>query len=157
MRRFRTLANAPVTVLAIVLAMVLAFTMAGCRQAPSSTEHEKESSDERSIGDVWHKAKLRGVSFRAVGQEPGWLLEISDGQGILLVTNYGENTLEFGYTMPTVVQGEGHSEYLLDGGNTVITIYDKPCSDTMSGEAFQKTVTVDHRESRLSGCGRSLH
>ncbi len=44
---------------------------------------------EWSIDSVWHRAKLRGVAFRAIGQEPGWLLEITNGTEILLVTDYG--------------------------------------------------------------------
>ncbi len=44
------------------------------QQSPSPTE----VVDEISINDVWHQAKLRGVSFRAIGQEPAWLLEVTN-------------------------------------------------------------------------------
>jgi len=37
-----------------------------------------EVVDETSINDVWHKATLRGVSFRPIGQEPAWLLEVTN-------------------------------------------------------------------------------
>jgi len=35
--------------------------------------------------DIWVDAKLRGVYFRAVGNEPGWNLEISAGGAMVQV------------------------------------------------------------------------
>jgi len=60
---------------------LLALVLCGCTPA---------ESPEASFGGVWQQAKLRGVSFRAIGQEPGWLLEITDSSEILLVTDYGK-------------------------------------------------------------------
>lgn len=37
----------------------------------------------------WEEAKRRGVDFRAVGDEPGWWLEIERGERIEFVTDYG--------------------------------------------------------------------
>jgi hypothetical protein len=34
----------------------------------------------------------RESDFRAVGQEPGWLLEIRHGRDMLLITDYGADT-----------------------------------------------------------------
>ena len=67
---------------------LLALVLCGCTQA-ESPKTTAPPIDEASIGGVWHEAKLRGVLFRAIGQEPGWLLEITDGSEILLVTGYG--------------------------------------------------------------------
>ncbi|HEY6362032.1 MAG TPA: MliC family protein [Vicinamibacterales bacterium] len=36
----------------------------------------------RIVRDPWQEARDRGVDFRAVGQEPGWHLEIDDGESI---------------------------------------------------------------------------
>ncbi len=38
---------------------------------------------------VWERAKLDGADFRAVGNEPGWHLEIIAGSRIVLVADYG--------------------------------------------------------------------
>jgi len=34
---------------------------------------EPEGEEEITVRNVWHAAKLRGVAFRAIGQEPGWV------------------------------------------------------------------------------------
>ena len=38
---------------------------------------------------IWEDAKFRGADFRAVGNEPGWNLEISAGGSIVYVGDYG--------------------------------------------------------------------
>jgi uncharacterized membrane protein len=40
--------------------------------------------------------------------------------------------------------------------DTSVLIEGKPCSDTMSGEKFETTVTVTTGEKTLKGCGRAL-
>ena len=113
-------------------------------------------SDDEAITDVWHQAKLRGVAFRAIGQEPGWLLEITNGAEILLVTNYGEARTSYPYVEPVVFQDERRTEYRLPDYETLIEIRGIPCTDTMSGEKFEASVTVTQVETRLDGCGRAL-
>jgi uncharacterized membrane protein len=107
---------------------------------------------------VWEAAKLRGVDYRALGQEPGWQLEISS-RGFLLVTGYGENRVEFPYAEPQVNQAERSTRYesQLDGDNIHITIRGEECSDSMSGETFNSKVEVSWQGETLRGCGRALH
>ena len=112
--------------------------------------------DESSITGVWHKAKLRGVSFRAIGQEPGWLLEISSGTGIFLSTNYGQSKNHYQYTDPEVDVEARRTLYITGDGDVEILIKGKDCKDIMSGEQFSVTVTVTIREKQLAGCGRAL-
>lgn len=38
----------------------------------------------------WDDARRRGVEFRAIGQEPGWMLEIDAGKSMYLLADYGE-------------------------------------------------------------------
>jgi uncharacterized membrane protein len=97
--------------------------------------------DEWSIDSVWHRAKLRGVAFRAIGQEPGWLLEITNGTEILLVTDYGQNRQLYPYVEPVVYQEE---------------IRGQRCTDVMSGEEFEVSVSIIMTDRRLEGCGRAL-
>jgi uncharacterized membrane protein len=108
---------------------------------------------------VWEAAKLRGVDYRALGQEPAWQLEIRTGTGFLLVTEYGENRVEFRYAEPQVNQAERSTRYesQLDGDNIHITIRGEECSDSMSGETFSSKVEVSWRGKTLRGCGRALH
>lgn len=113
--------------------------------------------DESSINNVWHKAKLRGVSFRAIGQEPGWLLEITMGTEILLVLDNGQTRSTFPYVEPIVDIEERRTEFVLEDYGTVIEILDEPCRDVMSGEEFSVSVTIKLTDKSLRGCGRALH
>ncbi len=115
-----------------------------------------EAVDEASINDVWYKAKLRGVSFRAIGQEPAWLLEISKGTELLLVTNYGETRASFSYVEPVVHQEKHRTTFVLGADSAVIENLDRPCQDIMSGEQFPASVTIRQSDTTLHGCGRTL-
>ena len=130
--------------------------VAGCTP-PEHVESPSPAFDESSINDVWHKAKLRGVSFRAIGQEPGWLLEITTGTEILLVTDYGGTRTAYSYVEPEVDQEHRRTRFVTGDGDVEVLIEGKDCQDVMSGEQFAVTVTVTLGERRLAGCGRALH
>ena len=108
---------------------------------------------------VWEAAKLRGVDYRALGQEPAWQLEISAEEGFLLATDYGANRLEFPYAEPEVNQAQRTTRYAsqLGGNNLNITIKGERCTDSMSGETFSSRVEVVWQGKTLLGCGRPLH
>ena len=113
--------------------------------------------DESSMTNVWHQAKLRGVSFRAIGQEPGWLLEITTGTEIFLSTDYGQSKTHYQYTDPEVDVENRRTLYITGDGDVEILIEERDCKDTMSGEQFSVTVTVTIMQKQLAGCGRTLH
>ena len=112
--------------------------------------------DEWSIDNVWHRAKLRGVAFRAIGQEPGWLLEITNGTEILLVTDYGQNRQLYPYVEPVVYQEERRTQYVLESYGVTVEIRGQRCTDVMSGEEFEVSVSIIMTDGRLEGCGRAL-
>jgi len=108
---------------------------------------------------VWEAAKLRGVSYRAIGQEPAWVLEIDREKGFLLVTDYGQNKQQFPYSeaVSDAQQKTGHYSSELNGEPVEITITGQSCQDSMSGEAFSSQAEVNWRGQTLRGCGRALH
>ena len=108
---------------------------------------------------VWEGAKLRGISYRAIGQEPPWILEIHRENGFLLVTRYGENKQQFPYVEPLTDVTQRASSYTSEanGESITITIQGGKCEDSMSGEAFSSGVEISWREQSLRGCGRALH
>jgi uncharacterized membrane protein len=112
--------------------------------------------DEWSIDSVWQRAKLRGVAFRAIGQEPGWLLEITNGTEILLVTDYGQNRHSYPYVEPVVYQEERRTQFVLESYGVTVEIRGQHCSDVMSGEKFESSVSIIMTDRRLEGCGRAL-
>jgi putative lipoprotein len=135
--------------------VLLGVTACGSQEQEPVQEDPVAREQELAKNNVWHAAKLRGVAFRAIGQEPGWLLEITNGEEILLVTDYGKNKKTYPYVEPREDQAT-HKTVFQVNDNTSVLIEGKACSDSMSGESFEVTVTVTQGEKTLKGCGRAL-
>lgn len=105
---------------------------------------------------AWEEARRHGVDFRAVGQEPGWHLEIREGERIRFVYAYGER--EAVVPAPEPIQADGRTVYRAqtEAHDLTATITDEPCTDAMSGERFPATVTVTLDGQTYRGCGRPL-
>lgn len=108
---------------------------------------------------VWEAARLSGVNFRALGQEPGWVLEIGRNNNILYAHNYGQDTVKAPAPSPIIgVDDESAQSYQTrtEDHTLFIEIFNRPCSDAMSGFSFPATVEVTLDGNTLSGCGRWL-
>lgn len=107
---------------------------------------------------IWEHAKLSGVDFRAVGNEPGWHVEIA-ADSIRLVTDYGARSRVIPTPEPRTDTITGRTVYraVTDGDPVEILLELAPCRDTMSGERFETTVAVLLEGRTLRGCGRALH
>jgi putative lipoprotein len=143
----------------LVLLIATTCLTAGCGSPPPSEappEASSQSSTEPARPDPWRDARERGIEFRAIGQEPGWLLEIDEGVSMRLLYDYGERTAIV--NAPTLTVEDGRRAYAgLSGTNSVnVVIEDRPCSDIMSGDPFPATVTVTINDRTLNGCGREL-
>src|SRR5690606_38962826 len=103
----------------------------------------------------WADAKRRGATFRALGNEPAWNLEIFPDR-LVMVTNLGADRTELAHDGPTV--DGARTTYRAAVGESEITavIERRACTDTMSGEPFGTAVTVTFGEETLCGCGRFL-
>lgn len=108
---------------------------------------------------VWEAAKLRGVDFRAVGNEPGWVLEIIEQARIELTAEHGASHQSFELPAPLVDRESRVTTYRArdDEQELVLVIEGRRCTDTMSGEEFEVRVTVRWDGRTLRGCGRALH
>jgi uncharacterized membrane protein/membrane-bound inhibitor of C-type lysozyme len=108
---------------------------------------------------VWEHAKLNGVDFRAVGNEPGWSLEIAQQSKIVLVTDYGAVRYEFDLPEADTDPERRITRYDARGNGHTLTLVlqARACRDTMSGEEFETTVVVSLDGRELRGCGRPLH
>lgn len=103
-------------------------------------------------------ARARGVDFRAVGQEPGWVVELKDGDQITAVLDYGATSL----ILPTpsgetAEDGTVTYDTSTDTDHLLLTIRKKICVDTMSGESHPSTVQVLVNEKSYQGCGDWLY
>ena len=108
---------------------------------------------------IWEHAKLRGVDFRAVGNEPGWYLEISQSHNIVFVGDYGKTRYEFATPEPVLDQHVHTTTYEVhdDAHSMTIVLKGERCHDSMSGEPFETTVSVILDGKHLRGCGKPLH
>lgn len=108
---------------------------------------------------IWEHAKLNGVDFRALGNEPGWYMEISNKQDILLVTDYGQRTYRF---LSSIIKSEPNNRTTIysasiNDSTIEVVIKGDACRDSMSGEAFSATVSVRIDNKKYHGCGKALH
>jgi heat shock protein HslJ/membrane-bound inhibitor of C-type lysozyme len=110
----------------------------------------------RRAGDAWEEAALMGVEFRAVGQEPGWVLDLVDGRWVRYVGDYGATRVYA--ASPQQVRGAppGTTAYAAEpeGRNLRVEIREQPCQDAMSGASFTHAVTVRLDGRAVAGCGR---
>lgn len=108
---------------------------------------------------IWEHAKLNGVDFRAVGNEPGWHLEIMQDNELIYTGQYGQVTHTSSTSERHTDPATRKTEYTAaEKGHTLsVTILGESCHDTMSGESFASTVTVVLDNKVFNGCGRALH
>lgn len=104
---------------------------------------------------IWEDAKLRGVSYRGLGNEPGWSIEIHGDRRAELVTNYGQTRQWLQLSEPSMDSESQTTVYQAD--KITVNVNGVPCKDTMSGQQFSSRVQVTGPELTLQGCGRALH
>jgi putative lipoprotein len=102
----------------------------------------------------WVDAARRGAVFRGLGQEPAWNVEIDRDGKILLVTDYGARRTE--WQSWNVSSAGPRTTYQSPDAPMTIVVERRVCADSMSGEAFDATVTVTLADRVLHGCGRFL-
>jgi putative lipoprotein len=108
------------------------------------------------VRNPWQEARDRGIDFRAVGQEPGWFLEIDNGKSMRLVYDYAQREAITPVPDPVARRGSTTYDATTEAHRLRVIIEDTSCNDAMSGEAFPRTVTVEIDGRSLRGCGRPL-
>lgn len=147
-------------------ALILALALGACTGEPSkqaetppTPEAEAANTTQAALAQMptWETARAAGVDFRAVGQEPGWIVDIYTQNRIVALLDYGETLLEFPLTTPTSpAEGATRFESQANGRTLSITYRRFPCEDAMSGEAYPSSVEIVIDGRTLNGCGRSV-
>lgn len=108
---------------------------------------ELRSGDSPADGEA-----QQDTPYRALGQEPGWILTI-DETGMTLEYDYGQKTLSV--AAPETRETQTHVEYSgeADGETVAVRILDEYCTDAMSGRPYPDRVEVAVEGRILSGCG----
>src|SRR5690606_30302097 len=102
----------------------------------------------------WADAKRRGATFRALGNEPAWNLEIFPDR-LVMVTNLGADRAELVHGGPAV--DGARTTYHAAGERELTAVLERrTCTDAMSGEAFEAAATVTFGGETFRGCGRFL-
>lgn len=93
--------------------------------------------------------------FTALGQEPGWHLEIVSGKQITFTYDYGESKFVSPAPAPRTETTGGVRIYDTNtaSGSLRVEIDPTPCADVMSGQPFPATVTVTLNGRSFRGCG----
>ena len=111
----------------------------------------------RGAATPWDVSRLLGYELRAIGQEPGWMVEVERGRRMHVLADYG--AVEFFTASPHEERDPTAVLYRAAdpaGGEVVLTVREAACEDVMSGEAFPLTVSVRLRGAEYAGCGRRL-
>lgn len=105
----------------------------------------------------WDRAADNGVTYRAVGQEPGWLVEVTEGgdEGTTLTAHldYGQRLLE---ALDLQRDGDTFSGTTATGARLELAIEERECADSMSGERFRTAATLAVDGENYEGCGAWL-
>jgi putative lipoprotein len=103
----------------------------------------------------WADAARRGATFRALGNEPAWYVEIFP-ERIALVTELGTKRTEL--RRGGVIVDGARTTYrgAVDGREATVVVERRACADSMSGEGFEAAATVTFESRTLRGCGRFL-
>jgi uncharacterized membrane protein len=97
----------------------------------------------------------RDHDFRAVGQEPFWHLEIIQGKEMRFALDVGDlkavTPVPARKTDPRTDAQTYHA--VTEANDLLVVIEKKPCTDSMSGKTFPKTVSVTLNGKTYEGCG----
>ncbi|HET6157516.1 MAG TPA: META domain-containing protein [Dongiaceae bacterium] len=102
-------------------------------------------------------ARARGIDFRAVGQEPTWVVELKEGDHITALLDYGATSLLLPTpSAETADDGTVTYDASTDTDHLILTIKGKTCVNAMSGESHPSTVELMVNDKAYHGCGNWL-
>lgn len=132
-------------------------TLTLAAEAGSETAKRECSRTDRS--SPWFQATERGIGFRAVGNEPGWFVEVDRGEtpALRATLDYGERKIELARSKPLDGDSPGFSGNTADGTEVLLTIEHEPCRDDMSGAPFEASARLKVGDMTYQGCGAFLN
>lgn len=134
----------------------LLFSTRGLDQAVLKQPGLPEQSCRAGPPAAWRGAVEADATFRAVGQEPGWLLDLYPQRYLHLRADYG--TLQVYAPMPAP-RREGDAlvyDTRSDSRAVRLEITGTPCRDAMSAQPYPATVRVTLDGTAWEGCGMAL-
>jgi putative lipoprotein len=105
----------------------------------------------------WEQARARGISFRGVGNEPGWLVEVGAGETPALHADldYGERKIDVARAQP-LPGATGYEGTASDGAEVKLQLQREECNDGMSDQSYPISAKLSVDGKTYAGCGRFL-
>ena len=99
----------------------------------------------------------RDRDFRAVGQEPGWQLELRVGSEMRFTYDYGKGSAVTPAAARRVDARTGTRTFhaISEANDLRAEIVPVGCQDSMSGKPYPATVTVTLNDRSFRGCGEA--
>lgn len=100
--------------------------------------------------------RAAGIQWRALGQEPGWIVDVTADGGLEAQLDYGQRRIT---TPPANREGEnGTTRWTAqtEAGSLDLTVTRGACNDTMSDDRFWFTATLVVDGQTLRGCAQPL-
>ena len=111
--------------------------------------------EERRAESLVEDARVRGVNFRALGNEPGWVLEIGPAGHISWTTNFGELRYDFDQSQAATA-GDATTYSAQQGTNSIKAVVKaERCVDDGEIE-YDHSATVEFEGRSYRGCGLEL-
>jgi len=149
----------------IFIALSLLFTF-GCSASNYCTSSSDGLNDEMKLNPSKYQEKfLKGIDFIARGNEPFWNIEI-DFDGKMTFTSLAEiENFSIEKSIKVIEKDDYVTLYQTknDSGEINVTVTKIDCSDNMSGEKFDYSVSVSIKQSGANeltifkGCGSYLY
>jgi membrane-bound inhibitor of C-type lysozyme len=112
--------------------------------------------EELRVESLREDARVRGVRYRAVGNEPGWELELGPGTRLTWITNFGEQRYDFAAAQATVA-ADGASVFTAQQGTSAIRATLRPETCVDDGEVeYDHAAIVEFEGATFRGCGNRL-
>jgi putative lipoprotein len=89
-------------------------------------------------------------SWRAAGNEPGWLLAV--GNEVVVIKRLGKPDLRLPFTPLKTEGGVTRLDAVAEGNRLAVTFEKQLCHDTMADSVFGWTATVNLNGQTLKGC-----
>jgi uncharacterized membrane protein len=118
----------------------------------------ESTSLDSSFTALMQRKKAESVDFFAIGQEPGWSLDI-DSTNLIRFTSYAMPAINSPWIAPTTKENTTTYTTSTESATMEISIVQGSCADVMSGQLYTHAVTVrikrgtDKDFKTFKGCG----
>jgi putative lipoprotein len=136
---------------------VMAFWTKGSTATLERQGKQVVQCEERRAESLREDARVRGVVYRALGNEPGWVLEIGPADQLSWTTNFGQDRYDFTQTQATTLP-DGTNVFTAKNDTIALQASLKAGRCVDDGEVeFDQAVTLEAGGQTYRGCGTRLN